>query len=93
MYPNDPKSLITIDEDIKQAFRGTELPRDFIDVEKELLKMGMKPATRTAERRAAAQVLGAHLSKSKTKKKQTRKFTARKITNSHMPELFQSDDF
>lgn len=92
MYPNDPKILFRTDEDIKLTYLATELPRDFIDLEKELLKMGMKPATKTAERRAAAQVLGMSLSESKTEKKRTRKFSARKITNAHMPELFQFND-
>ncbi|KAJ4815466.1 Transcription initiation factor IIE subunit beta [Rhynchospora pubera] len=92
VYPNDPKALLKTDDDVKQLFRGTDLPRDFVDLEKELVKMGMKPATKTAERRAAAQVLGVPLSKPKPKKR-SEKFNRRsKLTNAHMPELFQFND-
>ncbi|RWW44837.1 hypothetical protein BHE74_00049365, partial [Ensete ventricosum] len=55
-YPNDPKVMIKVDDDLKQLFRGIELPRDMVDIEKELQKNGMKPATNTAKRRAMAQV-------------------------------------
>lgn len=91
VYPNDPKALLKTDEDVKQVFRNTDLPRDFVDLEKELLKMGMKPATKTAERRAAALVSGLPISKPKPKKR-SEKFNRRsKLTNAHMPELFQFD--
>ncbi|XP_078153028.1 uncharacterized protein LOC144548199 [Carex rostrata] len=93
VYPNEPKFVVRIDNDIKQTFFATDLPRDFIDVEKELLKMGMKPVTKTAERRARAQLSSASLSKSEPKKKKhNRKVNVRKITNAHMPELFQYFD-
>jgi transcription initiation factor TFIIE subunit beta len=32
-YPNDPKVPIKVDDDLKQLFRGIELPRDMIDIE------------------------------------------------------------
>lgn len=86
-YPNDPRVPIKVDDDLKQLFRGIELPRDMIDIEKDLQKNGMKPATNTAKRRAMAQVNGMP-SKPKTKKKhEISKRT--KITNSHLPELFK----
>ncbi|XP_028059666.1 uncharacterized protein LOC114263355 isoform X3 [Camellia sinensis] len=48
-YPNDPRVPIKVDDDLKLLFRGIELPRDMIDIEKNLQKNGMKPATNTAK--------------------------------------------
>lgn len=88
VYPNDPKVAIKVDDDLKQLFRGIELPRDMVDIEKELQKNGMKPATNTAKRKAMAQVHGI-VSKPKPKKK--REISKRtKLTNAHLPELFQN---
>ncbi|XP_020575135.1 transcription initiation factor IIE subunit beta-like [Phalaenopsis equestris] len=88
VYPNDPKVVIKVDDDLKQLFRGVELPRDMVDIERDLLKNGMKPATNTAKRRAEAQVHGIP-SKPKPKKKNgISKRT--KLTNAHLPELFQN---
>uniref|UniRef100_A0A0D9UZX0 TFIIE beta domain-containing protein n=1 Tax=Leersia perrieri TaxID=77586 RepID=A0A0D9UZX0_9ORYZ len=88
VYPNDPKSKIKVDDDLKQLFREMELPRDMVDIEKELQKNGIKPMTNTAKRRAAAQINGVQ-PKAKPKKKQ-REITRRtKLTNAHLPELFQ----
>ncbi|MQL95921.1 hypothetical protein Taro_028589 [Colocasia esculenta] len=90
VYPNDPKVAIKVDDDLKQLFRGIELPRDMVDIEKELQKNGMKPATNTAKRKAMAQVHGI-VSKPKPKKK--REISKRtKLTNAHLPELFQNLD-
>uniref|UniRef100_A0A803MHI7 TFIIE beta domain-containing protein n=1 Tax=Chenopodium quinoa TaxID=63459 RepID=A0A803MHI7_CHEQI len=58
VYPNDPRVPIKVDDDLKQLFRSIELPRNFLDVEKELQKNGIKPLTNTAQRRAAAQIQG-----------------------------------
>ncbi|MCL7025072.1 hypothetical protein MKW94_024830 [Papaver nudicaule] len=89
VYPNDPKITIKVDDDLKLLFRGIELPRDMIDIEKDLQKNGMKPATNTAKRRAMAQVHGI-TPKPKTKKK-TRDISKRtKLTNAHLPELFKN---
>ena len=89
MYPNDPKAKIKVDDDLKQLFREIELPRDMVDVEKELQKNGIKPMTNTAKRQAAAQIDGVK-PKPKPKKKQ-REITKRtKLTNAHLPELFQN---
>ncbi|OEL14012.1 hypothetical protein BAE44_0024965 [Dichanthelium oligosanthes] len=89
VYPNDPKAKIKVDDDLKQLFRETELPRDMVDIEKELQKNGIKPMTNTAKRRAAAQINGVK-PKGKPKKKQ-REITKRtKLTNAHLPELFQN---
>ncbi|GAB2291242.1 hypothetical protein Dimus_025498 [Dionaea muscipula] len=86
-YPNDPRLVgVKVDDDLKQLFRSIELPRDMLDVEKDLQKNGMKPATNTAKRRAAAQVQGIS-SQSKPKKKK-REITKRtKLTNVHMRDL------
>ncbi|KAJ0987341.1 hypothetical protein J5N97_005697 [Dioscorea zingiberensis] len=89
VYPNDPKAVIKVDDDLKQLFRGIELPRDMVDIEKELQKNGMKPATNTAQRRAMAQVHGI-TSKPKPKKKQREISRRTKLTNAHLPELFQN---
>ncbi|XP_074303087.1 transcription initiation factor IIE subunit beta-like [Silene latifolia] len=89
VYPNDPKVPIKVDDDLKQFFRSIELPRDMLDIEKDLQKNGMKPATNTAERRAAAQIQGMS-SKSKPKKKKREINKRTKLTNAHLPELFQN---
>ncbi|KAK9160549.1 hypothetical protein Syun_006890 [Stephania yunnanensis] len=69
VYPNDPRFVIKMDDDLKQLFRGIKLPRDMIDIENDLQKNGMKPATNTAKRRAMAQVHDI-TPKTKPKKKQ-----------------------
>ncbi|XP_057968385.1 uncharacterized protein LOC131157936 [Malania oleifera] len=89
VYPNDPRAVIKVDDDIKQLFRGIELPRDMLDIEKDLQKNGMKPATNTAKRRAMAQVHGIP-SKPKAKKKKHEISKRTKLTNAHLPELFQN---
>jgi len=88
-YPNDPKLHIKVDDDLKQLFRSIELPRDMIDIEKDLQKNGMKPATNTAKRRSAAQIQGIS-SKPKPKKKKSEINKRTKLTNAHLPELFQN---
>lgn len=88
-YPNDPRVPIKVDDDLKQLFRGIELPRDMIDIEKDLQKNGMKPATNTAKRRAMAQVHGIG-PKPKPKKKKHEISKRTKLTNAHLPELFQN---
>lgn len=89
VYPNDPKAVIKVDDDLKQLFRGIELPRDMVDIERDLQKNGMKPATNTAQRRAMAQVHGI-TAKPKPKKKQREISRRTKLTNAHLPELFQN---
>ena len=88
-YPNDPRVPIKVDDDLKQYFREIELPRDMLDIEKDLQRNGMKPATNTALRRASAEnhVCG---SKPKPKKKKQEISKRTKLTNAHLPELFQS---
>ncbi|KAH7445915.1 hypothetical protein KP509_01G028400 [Ceratopteris richardii] len=89
VYPNDPKIQIKVDDDVKQLIRNIETPREFVDVERELQKAGMKPATNTARRKAIASVQGFQPKKPKAKKQ--RNITKRtKLTNVHMPELFQN---
>lgn len=88
-YPNDPKVPIKVDDDLKQLFRGIELPRDMIDIERDLQKNGMKPATNTAKRRSAAEMQGIS-SKPKPKKKKNEITKRTKLTNAHLPELFQN---
>ncbi|XP_020080917.1 general transcription factor IIE subunit 2-like isoform X2 [Ananas comosus] len=88
VYPNDPKVALKVDDELKLLFRSIELPRDMVDIEKELQKNGMKPATNTAQRRAMAQVHGIT---SKPKPKKRREISRRtKLTNAHLPELFQT---
>jgi len=88
VYPNDPKTKTMVDDDLKLLFRETELPRDMVDVEKELQKNGIKPMTNTAKRCAAAQIDGVK-SKSKPKKKDLKITKRSRLTNGHLPELFQ----
>lgn len=76
-----------VDDDIKQLFRGIDLPRDMINIEKDLLKNGMRPATNTAERKKVAQVHGI---KPRQKQRKKHEFSKRaKLTNVHLPELFK----
>ncbi|XP_022738130.1 general transcription factor IIE subunit 2-like [Durio zibethinus] len=88
-FPNDPRVPIKVDDDLKELFRSIELPRDMLDIEKDLQKNGMKPATNTAKRRAAAQVQGIS-SKPKPRQKHKEFSKKAKLTNAHLPELFQS---
>nr|XP_023929599.1 uncharacterized protein LOC112040902 [Quercus suber] len=89
-YPNDPRVPIKVDDDLKQLFLGIELPRDMIDIERDLQKNGMKPATNTAQRRASSEVQGMS---SKPKPKKKHEITKRtKLTNAHLPELFRHLD-
>ncbi|XP_026403220.1 uncharacterized protein LOC113298641 [Papaver somniferum] len=87
-YPNDPRITIKVDDEIKQLFRAEELPRDMIDIERYLRGNGMKPKTDTARRRAMAQVHGLN-PKPKAKKKPRNISKRTKLTNAHLPELFQ----
>ncbi|KAK7850762.1 general transcription factor iie subunit 2 [Quercus suber] len=90
-YPNDPRVPIKVDDDLKQLFLGIELPRDMIDIERDLQKNGMKPATNTAQRRASSEVQGMS-SKPKPKKKKHEITKRTKLTNAHLPELFRHLD-
>lgn len=90
-YPNDPRVPVKVDDDLKQLFRGIELPRDMIDIERDLQKNGMKPATNTAQRRARSEVHGLS-SKPKPKKKKHEITKRTKLTNAHLPELFRNLD-
>ncbi|GAV77005.1 hypothetical protein CFOL_v3_20477 [Cephalotus follicularis] len=87
-FPNDPRVPIKVDDELKHLFRSIELPRDMLDIEKDLQKNGMKPSTNTAKRRAAAQVQGIS-AKPKPKKKKHEINKRTRLTNSHLPELFQ----
>ncbi|WCJ41759.1 Transcription initiation factor TFIIE beta subunit [Euphorbia peplus] len=88
-YPNDPKMIqIKVDDEFKQLFRGTELPRDMLDIEKDLQAEGMNPATDTAKRRAAVQMEGIS-AKPKMKKKNKEISKRSKLTNCHLPHLFE----
>lgn len=88
-YPNDPRVPIKVDEDLRDFYRQIELPRDMLDIEKDLAKNGFKPATNTAKRRAAAQIHGI-VQKPKSKKKKQEISKRTKLTNAHLPELFQT---
>ena len=90
-YPNDPRVPIKVDDDLKLLFRGIELPRDMLDIERDLQKNGMKPATNTAQRRARSEVQGMS-SKAKPKKKKHEITKRTKLTNAHLPELFRNLD-
>ncbi|MCL7027407.1 hypothetical protein MKW94_012395 [Papaver nudicaule] len=90
-YPNDPKINIKVDADLKVLFRGIDLPHDMIDIEKDLQKNGMKPATNTAMRRTMAQLVdGTGNPKPKAKKKVRDISKRTRLTNAHLPELFQN---
>ncbi|XP_074316683.1 transcription initiation factor IIE subunit beta-like [Silene latifolia] len=87
-YPNDPRlSSFKVDDDLKQLFRGIDLPQDFLDVEKDLRQRGLTPATDTTKRKEAAQVQGVSSKPKGPKRKEITKRT--KLTNAHLPELFE----
>ncbi|KAL9246745.1 hypothetical protein vseg_020241 [Gypsophila vaccaria] len=87
-YPNDPRlSSFKVDDDLKLLFRGIDLPQDFLDIEKDLRQKGLTPATDTARRKAAAQIQGISTKSKAPKKKEITKRT--KLTNAHLPELFE----
>ncbi|CAL4912856.1 unnamed protein product [Urochloa decumbens] len=88
-FNGEPRFRITIDNDLKKLYREIELPRDMLDIEKELKKSGEKPLTDTAERRALAQMHGA-ASKSKARKKQRGIRKNARLTNHYLPELFEN---
>lgn len=88
-YPNDPKAVIKVEDDLKLLFRSVELPRDMVDIEKDLQKNGVKPATNTDKRRAMAEVHGVPPKPNQPKKE--KEITKRtKLTNVHLPDLFQN---
>eukprot|EP00897_Mesotaenium_endlicherianum_P009583 jgi/Mesen1/8653/ME000502S08009 len=88
LYPNDPKVVIHVDDDVKQLFLGVELPREFTDLEKTLEKAGMTPTTNIIRRRLQAGL--SHVQKPSQKQKKRRESKRTKYTNSHLPELFQN---
>ncbi|XP_076927364.1 uncharacterized protein LOC143590898 [Bidens hawaiensis] len=91
-YPDDPRVLIDADDELKGLFRSIELPRDMLDIERDLQKNGMKAATNTAKRRVMAQNGNNNiLNKPKQKKKKKTEISKRtKLTNAHLPELFRN---
>ncbi|KAE8769543.1 General transcription factor IIE subunit 2 [Hordeum vulgare] len=87
-YPNDPRlRTMEVDAELKKLFHEVKLPREMLDIEKELRKSGEEPATDTMKRRAAEQVHGGQPNPKKAKKK-SRGITSRtKLTNVHLPWL------
>ncbi|KAM3198323.1 hypothetical protein ACQJBY_073460 [Aegilops geniculata] len=87
-YPNDdPRSKMEVDAELKKLFHDIKLPREMLDVEKELRKNGERPATNTMKRREAEEAHGRQLKPKKAKKK-SRGITSRtKLTNVHLPWL------
>ncbi|OMO58693.1 hypothetical protein COLO4_34423 [Corchorus olitorius] len=90
-FPNDPNPRVSIkvDDDLKALFHEIDVKeQDMSQIEKDLLKYGMEPVTNTEKRRSiAAQMQGIS---SKPKPRKMNKFSKRaKLTNSHLPELFQ----
>ncbi|KMZ74284.1 putative Transcription initiation factor IIE subunit beta [Zostera marina] len=89
VYPNDPKSNIKSEFALKKLFREIKLPTDMLLIEKDLQNIGMKPFTDTMKRRETVQVVPAPTNPNQKKKKK-REITKRtKLTNAHLPELFQ----
>ncbi|KAJ4850568.1 hypothetical protein Tsubulata_030037 [Turnera subulata] len=80
---------LKVDDDLKELCRDDKLLKDMLKIEEELEKNHMKPATNTAKRVAAALVQGI-VPKQNTKKKQGGITKRTKLTNAHLPELFQN---
>lgn len=88
VYPEiDPMSKIKFDDDLKEPVRYL-LPRDMLDIEKELQKNGQPTRTNAAKRRADAQILLYPPKPNKSKKKPRGLTSRTKLTNAHLPELF-----
>ncbi|KAK9060092.1 hypothetical protein SSX86_020796 [Deinandra increscens subsp. villosa] len=85
-YPNDHNIHIKVDDELKKLFRSTELPKDLLDIHRDLQKNGMKPATNTANRTLMAQN-GNILRKPEQKKRKRKTGISKrtKITNAHLP--------
>ncbi|CAH1448336.1 unnamed protein product [Lactuca virosa] len=89
-YSNDPQVPFKVDDELKHLFRGIELPHDILEIELDLQKNGMKPATNAANRRVMAQN-GNICNKPKQKKKKKVEINkCTKLTNTHLPELFRN---
>ncbi|GKA46323.1 general transcription factor IIE subunit 2-like protein, partial [Tanacetum coccineum] len=79
--------------DLKDAYptvmQDLQLPRGMLDVERELRKIGMKPATNMAKRNKMAEKC--HIL-SKTKPKEKKKVICKraKLTNSHLEDLLRA---
>eukprot|EP00898_Chlorokybus_atmophyticus_P003380 jgi/Chlat1/4042/Chrsp26S08846 len=84
VFPNEPKVAIKVDLDIADVFRKTELPREPADLERELAKAGMKPASSAAHRALSQQ----QKRRTAPKERKRRESKRTKFTNAHMPELF-----
>ncbi|GJZ75936.1 general transcription factor IIE subunit 2-like protein, partial [Tanacetum coccineum] len=78
-----------VDDGLKQLYHETDLPRGMLDVERELRKIGMKPATNMAKRNKMAE--NCHIL-SKTKPKEKKKVICKraKLTNSHLEDLLRA---
>jgi transcription initiation factor TFIIE subunit beta len=89
VFPNDPRSRLELDTELKKLFYEIKLPKDMLDIEKDLRRNGEKPMTDTAKRRAAAEIFGKPSKPKKSKKKQRGMTSRTRITNIHLPGLFE----
>lgn len=81
LYPNDPRIQITVDDDIRQLVHSVKLS-DWHDMERELKRAGMVPATSAARRESM-------LADTSRQGKKRRESKRTKYTNSHLPELLR----
>ncbi|KAM0878146.1 hypothetical protein ACQ4PT_035056 [Festuca glaucescens] len=88
VFPNDPRSRLELDIELKKLFYEIKLPKDMLDIEKDLRRNGEKPVTDTAKRRAAARIFGKPSKPKKSRKKQRGLTSRTRITNVHLPGLF-----
>ncbi|XP_051220297.1 transcription initiation factor IIE subunit beta [Lolium perenne] len=89
VFPNDSRSRLELDTELKKLFYEIKLPKDMLDIEKDLRRNGEKPMTDTAKRRAAAEIFGKPSKPKKSKKKQRGMTSRTRITNIHLPGLFE----
>jgi transcription initiation factor TFIIE subunit beta len=89
VFPNDSRSKVELDTDLKKLFCEVKLPNDMLDIEKELRRNGEKPMTDTTKRRAAEQIHGKPSKPNKPRKKQRGITSRSRITNVHLPALFE----
>lgn len=79
-----------MDDELKDLFKSIELPSDMLDIERDLQKNGMKPATNTAVRKLMDQNVSTLNRPEQKKKNKSWKISKKtKVTNAHLPELIE----
>eukprot|EP00899_Mesostigma_viride_P023146 jgi/Mesvir1/4015/Mv03707-RA.1 len=92
LYARDPRVPIqAVDRDISDLFHAVELPKEAVDLERELRKAGSKPLCTVASMMQSGLKRGTagRAVVGKDGKKKRREVKRKKLTNMHLPDLFQ----